>query len=666
MMSNREVEWMMSKHWRVIVSLLVSAAVVAACGTNKGPEQSGSINPTASNNSASLNKDSYPVFPDADSGADPAVPADKGGKGFTGEGWQTNTSYDLIGDPRAVKGGLFREATSDFPTTLRYYGPNAGTAWSAMVHGMVYETLLGLHPTSLEYIPAIASHWQISPDKTTFRFRINPNAKFSDGVPVTSDDVIASWKMVVDEGLQDPARMVVYSKFEQPVAESKYIVSVHAKSESWQNFLFFAQGLFIYPAHILKDLPAKAYVETYQYKMLPGTGAYMVSPEDINKGNSIKIRRRKDYWAVNQRRNVGTSNFDEIQEIVVRDRGLEFEMFKKGDLDNYVVNRASMWVQDLDYDNIKRGLNQKRKIFNHNPQGVQGLAINTRREPFTDVRVRKAIRLLFNRESLIEKIMFNEYVISDSMYFGSVNENPGNEKIRYDPQKAVQLLADAGWKDRDSNGRLVKNGRPLSFDVLYADKASSERLLTPYQEDLRKVGVTMNLRLVTFETLIKLLDDRSFDLASIAYTGELFPNPEGNLLSKLADEKNTNNITGFKNKRVDEIIELYLREFDIQKRVKLLRELDGIVTGEHHWVLEWAAPFERLVYWNKFGQPKGILTRTGDYRDVPSLWWIDVDKEKKLQQAMKDTSIKLEVGATEDKYWQDFARVEEQKNSVNQ
>ena len=657
---------MMLKRWNLIVCLLVSVAIVTGCGSNKGPEQNGSTNPTESNNSASLNKDSYAVFPDADSGSDPAVSADKGGKGFTGEGWQTNTSYDLIGDPRAVKGGLFREATSDFPTTLRYYGPNAGTAWSAMVHGMVYETLLGLHPTSLEYIPAIASHWQISPDKKTFRFRINPNARFSDGVPVTSDDVIASWKMVVDEGLQDPARMVVYTKFDQPVAESKYIVSVHAKSESWQNFLFFSQGLFIYPAHVLKDLPARTYVETYQYKMLPGTGAYMVAPADVDKGKSIKIRRRKDYWAAAHRRNIGTSNFDEIQEIVVRDRGLEFEMFKKGDLDNYVVNRASMWVNELDFDNIKRGVIQKRKIFNHNPQGVQGMAINTRREPFTDVRVREAIRHLFNRESLISSIMFNEYVISDSMYFGSVNENPNNVKVRFDPQKAVQLLAEAGWKDRDSSGRLVKNGRPLSFEVVYADKASSERILTPFQEELRKVGITLNLRLVTFETLVKLLDERTYDLCAIAYTGELFPNPEGNLLSKLADQKNTNNITGFKNKRADEIIDLYLKEFDLQKRVKLLQELDGLVTSEHHWILEWAAPFERLVYWNKFGQPKGILTRTGDTRDVPSLWWIDVDKEKKLQQAMKDTSMKLDVGKTEEKYWLDFSKVEEQKNSVNQ
>src|SRR5207249_3365469 len=113
--------------------------------------------------------------------------------------------------------------------------------------------------------------------------------------------------------------------------------------------------------------------------------------QDIDKGKMIKIRRRKDYWGEKDRRNAGTANFDEVHEAVVRDRNLEFEMFKKGDLDIYHVNRASMWVQELDYDNIKRGLNQKRKIFNANPQGIQGIAINTRREPFDDIRVRKAL-----------------------------------------------------------------------------------------------------------------------------------------------------------------------------------------------------------------------------------------------------------------------------------
>src|SRR5262249_36551351 len=161
----------------------------------------------------------------------------------------------------------------------------------------VYETLLGLHQNTLAYIPALATHWQISSDKKTFRFRINPNARWSDGMPVVADDAVASWKLMTDKGLQDPAQLVVYSKFDPPVAESKYIVRVTAKTAEWQNFLNFSNSLYIYPAHVLKNVSGEQYIKEYQYKMLPGTGPYIVAESDVDKGKMIKVRRRKDYWA---------------------------------------------------------------------------------------------------------------------------------------------------------------------------------------------------------------------------------------------------------------------------------------------------------------------------------------------------------------------------------
>ena len=119
----------------------------------------------------------------------------EGGKGFTGEGWQTNTAFDLIGDPHAVKGGVFRIAVGDYPTTLRYIGPNT-SSWNATLSGLVYESLLGLHPTTLEYIPVLATHWKVDADRMTIRFRIDPNARFNDGTPVTADDVVARMALV--------------------------------------------------------------------------------------------------------------------------------------------------------------------------------------------------------------------------------------------------------------------------------------------------------------------------------------------------------------------------------------------------------------------------------------------------------------------------------------
>jgi microcin C transport system substrate-binding protein len=131
----------------------------------------------------------------------------------------------------------------------------------------------------------------------------------------------------------------------------------------------------------------------------------------------------------------------------------------------------------------------------------------------------------------------------------------------------------------------------------------------------------------------------------------------------MADQNNTNNITGFKNARADEIMEIYKKEFDFDARVTLLRELDGLITNEHHWILEWTAPYSRLVYWNKFGQPPGYLTRVGDQRDLVSLWWIDPDRSRALDEARRDTSIQLGEGPSDDRYWLEYARLEEERSN---
>ena len=154
---------------------------------------------------------------------------------------------------------------------------------------------------------------------------------------MVADDVVATWDFEMDKGLQAPMSQLVFAKFERPVAESKYIVRVQSKALNWRNFLYFST-MSILPAHVLKNVDGAKYVQEYNFKLLPGTGPYRVHDVDVLKGKSVSLRRRNDYWAEGVRRNVGLNNFDEVREIVVRDQNLAFEMFKKGDLDNYFVN----------------------------------------------------------------------------------------------------------------------------------------------------------------------------------------------------------------------------------------------------------------------------------------------------------------------------------------
>lgn len=643
---------------RNLLLLMMTLALAVACSRSPKPEDgSGPSTPKAPSGPVSMSKEDYPVFPDADAGADPSVPAEQGGKGFPGQGWETNTDFDFIGDPRALQGGLLRDHFPDFPGTLRMEGPESNSSFNYGVTAMAYESLLGLHPTTLEYIPSLATHWQISADKMTYRFRVNPNARFSDGVPVTSEDVVATYDFMMDKTLQAPSNQLTFGKLERPVAENKYIVGVRAKELNWRNFLYFS-GMTILPAHVLKTINGEKYIKDYNYKLLPGSGPYIIHDEDIVKGKSITVRRRKDHWAEKARSNVGLYNLDELRFVVVRNENLAFEMFKKGELDYSPISRARQWVEELNFENIQRGLLQKRKIFNNEPKGVQGFAFNTRRTPFDNIRVRKAFTLLTNRQQMIEKLAFSQYLPQNSYYPGTVYENPSNPKNFYDPQLALALLAEAGWKDRDSRGRLVKNGQPLEVEILYATQ-TFEPYLTIYQEDLRKAGITFNLRLITGETQFQMVNERRFQMAMMAWGALLFPNPETSLHSSLADVDNTNNITGFKNARVDEVCQQYDKMFAVEERVRAIREIDGIVANDYQYVLLWYAPYTRLVWWNKFGTPPGYLSRTGDSSGVWQMWWIDPEKDVQLQQALRNPSRKLEVGPDEDRYWLEFGKKEQ-------
>jgi microcin C transport system substrate-binding protein len=499
----------------------------------------------------------------------------------------------------------------------------------------------------------------------TFRFRINPNAKFSDGVPVTAEDVVATYDFMMDKGLQAPSNVLTYGKLERPVAESKYIVRVKAKELNWRNFLYFG-GMTILPAHILKNVNGERYLKEYNFKLLPGTGPYTIRENDINKGNSITVRRRQDYWADKARANVGLGNFDELRFIIVRDENLAFEMFKKGDLDYHYVLRTRQWVEESNFEAVQRGLVQKRKVFNNEPHGYQGYAMNMRQAPFNDVRVRKAFQLLTNRQYIIEKINFGLYLPMNSYYPATTYENPNNPKNPYDPRAALQLLAEAGWKDRDAQGRLVKNGQPLQVEMQYSAKAL-DMYMTPYQEDLRKVGITLNLRLITPETLFQLANERRFQMTFMAWGALLFPNPETSWHSQLADVDNTNNIPGFKNARADALFKQYDSTFDVAERIRIIREVDGMIANDYPYVLTWYRPYTPVLYWNKFGTPPGHWSRTGDYfgsgtgPGIPQMWWIDPQKEARLQQARADSSIKLEVGHEDDRYWLDYAQKEAQR-----
>jgi microcin C transport system substrate-binding protein len=630
-----------------ILALLMTVAIAAGCGggdkkntTTKGGEGQ-----------------KFDVPP----GADPSVSAEMGGSGFekfaADSGWQTSTltaeQFRYIANPEAKRGGSITFASSEFPATFRPYGKDNNTELTRMINNSVYESLITVNPLTLEFLPVLASHWKVDADGQTYWFRLDPNSRFSDGHRVTTEDVLATYKLAMDSTILDPFTNSFYATFDPPEAISPYIFKVRSKEKNWKNMLYFG-GTQILPAHVIGGMGGKEYLDKFQYDMPPGSGPYILNPKDVEKQKSVALTRRNDWWQQDYPINKGQYNFDKIKMVIVRDERLTLEKFKKGELDFYVISRAQWWNEEFKFDEVKRGLIQVRRIYNDNPVGVGGFVFNMRKPPFNDEKIREAFIHLFNRELLLEKLMYNQYTIGDSYYPNSVYTNPNNEKYRYDPARAAQLLAEAGYTKRNAEGILVndKTGQPFVLEMGITE--GLDRIVTPVQQDLLKAGIKMNLRKVDGPSNFKLMNERNFSIAWINWGGLIYPNPISSYHSKLADVPNTNNLSGFKNTRADQIMDEEQVTFDQAKRVTMLRELDSILMASKQYALSWYAPYTRIAYWNKFGHPDFYLGKIDDWRSILSTWWNDPDMAAQIAKGMKDKSVNLGEGARDVMFWPDY------------
>lgn len=587
---------------------------------------------------------------------DKSVSAEDGGPGFTGEGWTTNMTFPAIGSPDAVKGGTFHMYLPNWPANLRMQGKDFNTSFNYMAIALCQESLLNLHPFTHERIPALATHWKISENKDEYTFRINPEARWSDGKEVTSADVVATYKLLMDDRLLLPSNLETFGKFEVPVAHSKYIVSVKVKEESWRNLMYFG-GMNLFPAHEI-SIPGDEYLKEYQNRYTAVSGPYNLADEDVDLNRSLTLRRRDDWWAKDNPAYMGAYNFDAYNFKIVLDYSLAFEMAKKGELDYYTVPRAQWWVEDLvpeKIDHIKRGIIQKRKFFNDSPQGTSGLGFNMQRPHLDDVRIRKALSMAYDRPKYIDKLYYNEYEQLDSYWQYGDYRNPENGVLPFDLFGAVKLLKEAGWTEKGPDGIRIKDGQRLTFKLSYRTK-TSESSLTIYEEDCRKIGIDIELKLLDPAAAWKNMRQREYDIVSTAWGALVFPNPVSSWSSDLADQKDNNNVTGFRSEEADALMKEYDREYDPVKRAEIIRKIDAIVYAAHPYALGWYGPAQRVIYQNKFKMPKFGVWRTADSSDMFFSWWIDPDMEKALDEAREDSSKTLETMPVKDYFWKAWSK----------
>ena len=550
---------------------------------------------------------------------------------------------DPVASGRARRGGTIRFNGAQPPKSFNAYVDN--NTYSAMVFDLMYEKLLAFDTASAELVPALAEKWSVSEDGRQFTFVLDSRARWSDGEPVTAADVKWTFDAVMSPKSDTGPWKSMLAFFESPEVVDVRTIRFRKKGDSardWRDILN-CSTFWVLPRH---------HFEKVDFNKLEMVGAVTGGPYCIKRAEEqveTELVRHGHWWRQDFPSCRGLYNFDRILVRYYADNENAFEAFKKRKLDVYPVYTARIYAQETGGEKFKRNWMLKRKVKNHAPIGFQGFAMNLRRFPFDDVRVRRAMAALVDRETMNRTMMNGAYFLLNSYYqdlYDAAHPCP-NEMHRYDPEKAARLLAEAGWRKDPADGKLKKNGRTLAFKFL-SRSGTEDKFLALFDHALRDQGIEMSIVRNDFAGWMREMDSFNFDMTWAAWGAGLVKNPEISWSGAEADKKGSNNVTGFKSAEVDRLIAAEKGMDSAADRLAAYRQIDALIAAEVPYVLLWQTDSTRLLYWNKFGMPPTILSRFDREESLLAYWWYDVDRTEELDEAVSSGGFLPSVPETVD------------------
>ena len=546
-----------------------------------------------------------------------------GAQEYPGPGWQEQMSP--FASPDAYPGGEFSFWSGSFPNSFNYYLNT--TVTSSRLFNLMFETLVSVNGLTLEFVPNLAGSWSVSADRLTFEFRLDERARWSDGVPVSARDVAWTYDVIMDPKNLTGPHKISFERFHAPEVIDERTIRFTAREDHWKNLL--SLGSFhVLPAHVFKDQDFNKI--NFEFPVVGGP--YRV--ESVREGIALTLKRREDWWQRDRASTRGIANFDRLKFRFFTDPENAFAEFKTGNLDFYPVYSASRWATEATGEAYDNNWIIKQAVYNYNPIGFQGFAMNLRREKFADRRVRLALAHLLDRDKMNRTIMYESYFLHRCYFEDLYDEQtpcPGPEN-RFDKDEARRLLREAGWEADKDTGLLEKDGQPFIIHFLSRSQGA-DKFLAIYQEDLNDVGVQLEIIRKDWAAWVKDMDEFNFDMTWANWSASLFKDPESLWHSREADRAGGQNITGYKNPEVDALIDGLRTEFDINKRHATVREIDTILANDIPYVLLWNLNYRRLLFWNKFGTPKTVLPKYVGEAGAYSFWWYDEDSAADLEYA---------------------------------
>ena len=576
--------------------------------------------------------------------------------------WQNGLDQPEIGDPAAKKGGVFRTFIQTFPPTIRPFGDNANNSFRGQLYDYIDMPLVSLHPLTMEMIPGLAKEWATSADGRTTYFRIDPDARYSDGEPVRARDFLVTVYLQTSDHIVNPYAKQFYRENIAQVA----MYDEHTVSVSLPEAKIYAPAIAgaITPSPPLFYAEyGSDYSERYQWRFPPTTGAYEVLPEDIVKGASITQTRVKDWWARDRKYYRHRFNPDKIVSTVVRDESKAFELFRAGQLDTFYLTRPELWYEKSEMDPVYKGYIERVTFYNRYPKVPRGLYLNVIKPPLDDRNVRIGIQYAMNWQKVIDVMFRGDYQRLNAFNEGyGVFSDPSIKARPYSIDLAREAFRAAGYTAEGRDGILMKpDGTRLSVSLTYPGMPITDRMLAILREDAKACGFELRLDGLELTVAYKKEMQKQHEMAMGSWLiGPPVPDFHQFLHSTNAlDDKGnpkpqTNNIFSWARPDTDDLCEKVRTARNVDELRDAAWKLQHIMHDEAIFVPGYSVDFIRIGSWRWVRWPDCENTRFSppvvyDPHDV-FVFWIDGKMREETDAARRSGRSFPESTRTVDAY----------------
>lgn len=485
----------------------------------------------------------------------------------------------LLGMTLAGCGGTDEEADANLGS--QYPPQNGGTLINAMIgepSGLIpmiaaesaasaiasniFNSLL-TYDRNLELEGELAKSWKISPDQKTITFTLKPGLKWADGKPLTSADVLFTWRLVTDDNTRTPYgadfKLVTQAETPDPLTFRVHYAQPYAPAlDSWA-------GLQILPQHILQGQD----INTTAFARNP-VGSHYYKLKEWKNGERIVLE-------ANPNASQGQPKIENLVSRFIPDPAAQFLELMADNID--VMN-----LDPVQYARIvpaRPELQKKIALYQELGNGYTYLGFNLKHAPFDDKRVRQAINYALDKQEIIDGVLLGLGKPVASPYKpGTRWENPNLKPYPYDPRKALALLQEAGFADHDGDGILDRDGKPLAFEILVNQNKQRSMAAVLIQRRLKEIGVDAKIRVLEWASFLgRYIKPGNFDVVILGWNLSLDPD-QFNIWHSSQNQPGQFNFINYNNKEVDKLLEQGRLEMNPDKRQKIYHKFAEILLDD--------------------------------------------------------------------------------------